>query len=103
MRKNLIVLVLGIAVATTMAMAESWTGYVSDAKCGAKHNKGTQADVNCVNACIKGGSEAVLVVGDKVVPIANKDKVADFHGKKVTVTGKLDGDKITVESAKAAQ
>ena len=103
MRKNLIVLVLGIAVATSMAMAESWTGYVSDAKCGAKHNKGTQADVNCVNACIKGGSEAVLVVGDKVVPIANKDKVAEFHGKKVTVTGKLDGEKITVESAKAAQ
>ncbi len=103
MRKNLIVLVLGIAVATSMAMAESWTGYVSDAKCGAKHNKGTQADVNCVNACIKGGSEAVLVVGDKVVPIANKDKVAEFHGKKVTVTGTLEGEKITVESAKAAQ
>lgn len=103
MRKNLFVLILGVALATTFAFAESWTGYVSDAKCGAKHNKGTQADVNCVNACIKGGSEAVLVVGDKVVPIANKDKVADFHGKKVTVTGTLEGDKITVESAKAAE
>ncbi len=35
--------------------------------------------------------QIVLVVGDKVVPIANKDKVAEFHGKKVTVTGTSDG------------
>jgi hypothetical protein len=103
MRKNLFILTLGMILATSIASAESWTGYVSDAKCGAKHNKGTQADVNCVNACIKGGSEAVLVVGDKVVPIANKDKVSEFYGKKVTVTGQLEGEKITVESAKAAE
>ncbi|MCC6262697.1 MAG: hypothetical protein IT169_03895 [Bryobacterales bacterium] len=103
MRRTFFVLILGMALATTAAWAESWTGYVSDAKCGAKHNKGTQADINCVNACIKGGSEAVLVVGDKVVPIANKDKVSEFHGKKVTVNGKLEGNKITVESAKAAE
>lgn len=103
MRKNLFVLTLGMALATTVALAESWTGYVSDAKCGAKHNKGTQADINCVTACMKGGSEAVLVVGDKVVAIANKDKVSDFYGKKVTVTGKLEGEKLTVDSAKAAE
>lgn len=103
MRKNLFVLTLGMALATSMAMAESWTGYVSDAKCGAKHNKGTQADVNCVSGCIKGGSEAVLVVGDKVVAIANKEKVAELYGKKATVTGKLEGDKITIDTAKAAE
>jgi hypothetical protein len=103
MRKNLFVFTLGIALASGMAFAESWTGYVSDAKCGAKHNKGTQADINCVTGCIKGGSEAVLVVGDKVVAIANKDKVSDFYGKKVTVTGKLDGGKLTIDSAKAAE
>lgn len=103
MRKNLLVFTLGIVFASSMAFAESWTGYVSDAKCGAKHNKGTQADINCVTGCIKGGADAVLVVGDKVVTIANKEKVADFYGKKVTVTGKLQGDKLTIDSAKAAE
>ncbi len=103
MRKNLLVLTFALALSASMAFAESWTGYVSDSKCGAKHNKGTAADINCVTGCIKGGADAVLVVGDKVVTIANKEKVSDFYGKKVTVTGKLAGDKLTVDSAKAAE
>jgi len=103
MFKKTAVLTMALAITATMAWAETWTGYVSDAKCGAKHSKGSQADINCVKGCIGGGSEAVLVVGDKVVPIANKDKVMDFLGQKVTVTGKLDGNKITIESAKAAE
>lgn len=103
MLKNLLVLTCALALSASMALAESWTGYVSDSKCGAKHNKGTQADINCVTGCIKGGADAVLVVGDKVVTIANKDKVSDFYGRKVTVTGKLAGDKLTVETAKAAE
>jgi hypothetical protein len=36
-----------------------------------------------------------------VYAIANQDKVKDVAGKKVTVTGKVDGDSITVESVKA--
>ena len=103
MRKNLLALSLGMALSAVMAFAGTWTGYVSDAKCGAKHNKGTDADVACVKGCIKGGADAVLVTGDKVITIANKEKVADFYGKKVTVTGDLSGDKLTVETAKAAE
>lgn len=103
MRKNLLVLSMGLALTASMAWADSWTGYVSDSKCGAKHNKGTQADINCVTGCIKGGADAVLVVDDKVVTIANKEKVADFYGKKVTVTGSLAGDTLTIETAKAAE
>jgi hypothetical protein len=103
MRKTLFVLALGLMLTASAAFADTWTGYVSDSKCGAKHNKGTQADINCVTGCIKGGADAVLVVDDKVVTIANKEKVADFYGRKVTVTGKLSGDKLTIETAKAAE
>ena len=103
MRKNLLALSLGMALSAAMAFAGTWTGYVSDAKCGAKHNTGSDADVACVKGGIKGGSEAVLVVGDKVVTIANKEKVAEFYGKKVTVTGSLSEEKLTVETAKAAE
>lgn len=103
MYKKLSILMLGIAFTATMALADTWTGYVSDAKCGARHSKGTQADINCVKACIGGGSDAVLVVDDKVVTIANKDKVADLLGQKVTITGKLEDGKIVIESAKAAE
>lgn len=103
MYKKLSVLLLGIAMSASMAMADTWTGYVSDAKCGAKHSKGTQADINCVKGCVGGGADAVLVVDGKVTTIANKDKVADLLGQKVTITGKLEDGKIVIESAKAAE
>jgi hypothetical protein len=54
--------------------------------------------MKCVNACVKGGREAVLVSDGKVLKIANQDKVAAHLGHKVTVTGKLDGETITVDN-----
>jgi len=85
------------------AFAESWTGMVADAKC--KHVDGTEKSIGCTKGCLKRGEAAVLVVGDKVVKIdaASKDKVAEFAGKKVVVTGDLKDDTITVASVKAAE
>jgi hypothetical protein len=55
----------------------------------------------CAKKCIDGGSPAVLATEDgKVYAIANQDKVKDAAGKKVTVTGKMDKDTITVEDVK---
>ena len=39
---------------------------------------------------------AKFVTGDKVIKIANQDKVKEHVGHKVTVSGKLDGDTLTV-------
>ena len=53
-------------------------------------------------SCIKRGAPAVFVTEDgKIYKIADQDKVKADAGKKVTITGKMDGDTITVDSVKA--
>ena len=44
----------------------------------------------------------MFVTDGKVIKIANADKVMDHLGHKVTITGKLDGDTVTIDSVKMA-
>jgi|RhiMethySRZTD1v2_1073278.scaffolds.fasta_scaffold3466330_1 hypothetical protein len=88
------------ALFSLSAFAESWTGTISDAKCGKAHADASEKSMNCVKGCVKGGMAPVFVVGDQVFKIKNADKVMDHLGHKVTVTGKLDGDTVTVDSVK---
>ncbi len=87
---------------TATAAAAEWSGTISDAKCGAAHADASEKSMACVRSCVKGGGAAVFVVGDKVLKInaASMDKVKDHLGHKVTITGKLDGDTVTIESIK---
>ena len=87
------------------AMAESWTGTISDEKCAAKHEAASASDAACVQSCIKRGGAPVFVSGGKVYKISadSKDKVMSNLGQKVTVTGKIDGDTVTVETVTPAK
>ncbi len=83
------------------AFGGEWTGTISDSKCAAKHLDASEKSQACVKGCVKGGAKAVLVTSDgKVLNIADQDKVADHLGHKVTVTGKLEGDTLSVDSVK---
>ncbi len=87
------------------SFAAEWTGYISDAGCGAKHANGTEASIKCVTGCVKGkGAAAVFVVGDKVLKIdaGSQAKVMDHLGHKVTITGKLADDTVSIDSVKMA-
>ena len=103
MKKLLILTAMGTLMASA-ALAETWTGMISDSMCGAKHAAATEKDAKCAQSCVKRGSEAVLVSDGKVLKISadSKDKVADLVGKKVTVTGSLNDGVVTVTDAKAA-
>jgi hypothetical protein len=59
-------------------------------------------DSKCVARCVRRGSTVVLVTEDGTIhKIVNQDKVeAESNGRKVTVTGKIEGDAITVENVK---
>jgi hypothetical protein len=87
------------AFAAMTSMAADWTGYVVDQSCASKPAmKGNEA---CAARCIKGGSPAVLLTDDgKIYKIAEQDKVTAHAGHKVTITGKLDGETISVDSVK---
>jgi hypothetical protein len=87
--------------AAISAMAADWTGYVIDKNCASKKEMwGNEA---CAKGCIKKGAAAVFVTEDGTIySVANQDKVTDVAGKKVTITGKMDGTTITVDSVKAS-
>jgi hypothetical protein len=96
----------GLAAFPALAAGKSqtFTGEVSDAMCGAKHEMGNSAD--CTRACMKHGSKYALVVGDKVYTLDTSDQTAlaklnDLAGAKAKVTGEVDGTTITVKSVAA--
>ena len=98
---------LSISSAFAADKAQSYTGEVSDAMCGAKHEMaGSAAD--CTKACVKQGSKYALIDGEKVYTLDTKDKAAleeldKLSGQKATVKGTATGDTIQVSSVEAAK
>jgi hypothetical protein len=83
------------------ALADSWSGTVSDSMCGAQHAAASADDKKCVEGCIKHhGASPVLVVGGKIYKISadSQAKVMDHLGDKVKVEGTLEKDTITITS-----
>ncbi|HTP34132.1 MAG TPA: hypothetical protein VMJ75_18265 [Candidatus Acidoferrales bacterium] len=76
-------------------------GYIVDLSC-ARRGKGMWANAECVARCVRDGDKLVLVTDDgKVYQIANQDKITpESYGQVVTLTGKTNGDTITVENLK---
>ncbi len=98
MKKLLFSAVLFLSMLVAIAADKGkWTGYISDSKCGAEGGK--EGHVDCATRCIKGGASPVLVVGKKVYKISDTKKVTeDLYGKKVTITGTLNGDTLEIET-----
>ena len=102
--------VLGfLALSAMTAMAAEWTGYISDTKCAAASSKASSAAEwikpdqfeSCVKQCVKAGSPPVFLTPDnKMIKIdaASMEKVTPMLGHKVTVTGKLDGGVLKIDT-----
>ena len=101
MKKIVFSSVMALSLFSLSAFAEEFSAYISVAKCGAKH--ATDMNAKCVQSCVKGGAAPVAIVGDKVYKVSDPSKVMDHLGHKVTITGKLDGDTLNVESVKMAE
>lgn len=107
---SLATLMLGATLLVSPALAASKaqtiTGEVSDAMCGAKHMMGSPAE--CTRACVAKGSKYALVSGDKVYTLDTTDKTAlaelnKLAGQKATVSGTVNGDTIAVKSVAAGK
>ena len=87
--------------AATAPAAGGVTGYIVDLMC-AKRGKGMWTNVQCIQSCLRDGDKLVLVTEEgKVYQIANQDKITpESYGQVVTLTGKTEGETITVESLK---
>ncbi len=75
------------------------TGYVVDQRCAAT-GKSMWSNAACVQKCVRDGDKVVFVTEQgKVFQFASPEKIdAESYGQKVAVTGKTDGDTITVAS-----
>jgi hypothetical protein len=79
------------AAALAMAADGSWTGYISDSKCGVKGANDKAGE--CTTKCVKEGAKYVFVndTDKKVYVVDAQDKVAAHAGHHVTVTGTVEG------------
>jgi hypothetical protein len=84
--------------------AQTLTGTVSDAMCGAKHMMTNVTPAQCTRECVKQGSDYALVSGSKVYTLKGDTRQIDkYAGQSVTVTGSVSGDTVTVKSISAAK
>ncbi|MBV8809981.1 MAG: hypothetical protein JO033_15020 [Acidobacteriaceae bacterium] len=104
MKKVVFASLLTVSLCSFSALAAEMTGYISDAHCGAKHDKVSEANTKCINACLKGGSDAVFVHDGKVMKIDadSQAKAKGFAGQEVKVTGSQDNDTIKIDSIEKA-
>lgn len=93
-----VIVVVLFAGALAMAGDGSWTGYITDSKCGAK--AAHEGAVECTVKCIKEGAKYVFVNDSdkKVFAIDDQEKVAAHAGHHVTVKGSVEGDNLKLTS-----
>lgn len=85
------------AVRQAVAAPRSFEGTLTDSMCMNKHMMPGKSDAECIKACVKAGSEYVLVVGGKMYSLTAKPQIlAEYAGKHVVVEGTLTGSKIAV-------
>jgi len=90
-RINIFLVILTLSSLSLWAIPkdQSWSGWISDSKCGAKGANASHAA--CAKKCIGAGEKAVLVTDQdsKVVPIDNPDAVSAAVGQHVELSGTM--------------
>jgi len=94
-----------IGQASTAAAAQTFTGLITDDRCGARHDMGSdKSPSECTNACVHNGAQYALVDGDKSYALqGDATELARASGRRVTLNGSLDGNTIQVTSLAASQ
>ena len=113
MRKTLFTLTMVLCVAAVASVASivaknsnnrtapdvTIKGFIMDKTCS--NTKPMFGNEECALKCLSKGDAAVLVSEDeKVYRLDQQDKAREFGGKHVEVTGKVDGDSISITSIK---
>ena len=107
MKKTAVSFALVVSLFAVSAAAGEWTGWISTASCvsrsGCAANIEKASHKRCAQMCAKGGIPLVFATEGKALKIENAEKVLDYIGDKVTITGKMEGDTVKIDSVKAAK
>ena len=85
------------------AVAETFSGLVTDDHCGARHDMGSdKSPSECAKACVRNGAKYTLVDGDVRYALeGNSEDLSRAAGLRVTIVGSLAGDTIQISSINA--
>jgi hypothetical protein len=99
MKKFVLAMFAAASLCSVSAFADSLTGYISDAHCGAKHDKVSDANSKCIAGCLKAG-DPVLVSQGKVLKFDadSAAKAKAFGGQEVKIDGTVEGDTVKITS-----
>jgi hypothetical protein len=85
----------------TSGSQKTLTGVVSDSMCGANHMAKDVNPADCLRMCVKKGTKYALVVGKDVYTLEGHEAELDkYAGRKVSLTGTLKAQTVTVQSVK---
>src|SRR5216684_2226735 len=91
-------------VFAAVAQQQSLTGVVTDSMCGATHMAKDKTPAECTKMCVKDGMKYALAADKKLYTLEGHEaELAKLAGQKVTVTGTINGDTLTVTSVTAAK
>ena len=84
---------------------EIWEGHITDEMCGKEHMMDGMSHPECATACVEMGAALQLFVPaeDEVYVVDDQQKLMEFAGTDVVVTGVLNEDTktVTIHSIKA--
>ena len=105
MNKFVLATFLAASIGSVAALADQMTGYISESGCGAKHHAVSAKNTACIDACLKKGSDPVLVSEGKVMKFDadSKEKAKAFAGQNVKIDGTMDGDMVKITSIDKAE
>ncbi len=77
------------------------TGVVSDSMCGTSHMAKDMSSAECLRMCVKKGTKYALVVDKSVYTLEGHEAELDkYAAQKVSVTGSVKDQTLTVQSVK---
>ena len=93
-----LVLATSVFVFAGAMQEQTWEAHVTDEMCGKEHMMDGMTHPECAIACVEMGAALQLYVpaDDAVYAVDDQQKVEEFAGTDVVVTGVLSEDKTTV-------
>jgi hypothetical protein len=96
--------ILAMAAMVGVAQAKNYTGQIMDSACakagshaGMEKEHNMTSDSLCTQTCVKMGAKYVLFMNGKAYDLDDQTKPANFAGKRVKVTGKMDKGSNTIK------
>ncbi len=87
---------------TTAEASQTYEGVVTDTRCGAKHTAAIpESAADCTRACVHAAEHFALVDGDKLYVLqGDPELLKRAAGERVTISGTLSGNTISVASVR---